>query len=130
MPEDALSPKELAVPLLARGMSTDAVGTTVGVNGRTVRRWREDPTFERQVQDVRQTVLDETVAALTAAVRKAVDTLTDALTDDHAGIRVRAASELIRSLPALAEHAAFEARLAALEGRLTEQEKPTWPVSA
>ena len=113
-----LTAKAAAVALLARGLSTDAAGAQAGVSGRTVRRWREDPAFEAEVQAARRAVLDEAVAALTSAVRDAVSTLHEALTDDSPGIRVRAASELIRALPALADHAVLTARIEALESRL------------
>jgi len=115
MSEPVLLARSQAAPLLARGMSTDAVGEAVGVTGRTVRRWMEEPAFAADVHGARRLILAEAVAALTYAVRKAVETLHEALDDDSAMIRVRAASELIRSLPALSEHADLEARIAALE---------------
>ncbi|TRV70819.1 hypothetical protein FKN01_32230, partial [Streptomyces sp. 130] len=107
-----LSARETAIALLAAGMTSNDVGTAVGVSGRTVRRWREDPTFREQVEAGRREILHETVAALTSAVRKAVTTLETALTDPAATIRVKAAGDLLRSLPALADHANVEARLA------------------
>lgn len=111
-----LSARETAIALLATGMSSNDVGTTIGVSGRTVRRWRlEDPEFRDKVETARREILQEAVAALTSAVRKAVTTLEEALADPSATIRVKAGGDLLRSLPALSEHAAFEARLAALE---------------
>jgi len=103
------------IALIARGMSTDAAGAELGISGRTVRRMREDTNFQAEVEAIRRAVLDETVAALTTAVRDAVATLHDALDDPSAVVRVRAASELIRALPGLSEHVLLEARIAALE---------------
>lgn len=126
MHEMSLSPKLAAVALLAKGMTTDAVGAEVGVDGSTVRRWRDrDPEFRADVEAARRAILSEAVAALTSAVRKAVDTLTVALDDDSSTIRVRAASELIRSLPLLASHAELEARLTALEARMSAPDDVT-----
>ncbi|MFI0144378.1 helix-turn-helix domain-containing protein [Streptomyces globisporus] len=118
--------KAEAVVLLARGMSADAAGAELGLNGRTVRRWREDPQFEAEIQHARRVLLGEAVAALTPAVRDAVAVLHEALEDRSAAIRIRAASELIRALPLLAEHAALEGRIAALEARQNEMETPSW----
>lgn len=123
MPADALPAKEAAIPLLARGLSTDAAGAEVGVNGRTVRRWLDDPAYERQIQEVRQAVLGETIAALTAAVREAVDVLRAALADHSPVIRVRAASELLKALPGLADYVDHEARITAIEARAAKEDK-------
>lgn len=113
--EIALSPRNAAIPLLARGLSTDAVGAQVGVNGRTVRTWREDPEFNAEVDAARKALLDESVAVLGAAVRKAADTAMALLDDPSASIRVRAVAEVFRALPALAGFAELESRIAALE---------------
>ena len=107
--------------LLARGLSADAAGKELGVPGRTVRRWRDDPDFQAEIEAVRRAILAEAVAALTSAVRDAVDTLHTALKDKSPAIRVRAASELIRALPSLAEHADLEARIAALESSANKE---------
>ena len=115
MTELDLDDRSAAVALLARGRTTDAVGVEIGKSGRTVRRWREDPAFEADVQSARRALLAEAVAAATGAVRDAIDTLHAELKNPSAAIRVRAASELIRTLPALADHAGIEARLEALE---------------
>lgn len=114
------------VALLARGLSGDAAGRETGVSGRTVRRWREDPAFQAEVEEARRAILSEAVAALTGAVRDAVATLHEALEDQNAAVRVRAASELIRALPGLAEHVLLEQRIAALEAAQTEEEVPVW----
>lgn len=121
-----LDARSRAVVHLARGTTTDKAGEAVGVSGRTVRRWREDPEFEAEIEAARKALLAESVAVLTAAVRKAADTAMELLDDPSPGIRVRAVSEVFRALPILSEHAALEARLAALEARLNEQGAPSW----
>ncbi|MFG2640804.1 hypothetical protein ACGFYP_07480 [Streptomyces sp. NPDC048370] len=118
--------KATAVALLARGLSTEAVGREIGVDGRRVRRWREAPEFQAEVEAARRAILAEAVSALTAAVRDAVSTLHESLEDSSAAVRVRAASEILRALPLLADHAELETRLTALEARLNEQEQPSW----
>lgn len=126
MTENGNTDRSSAAVLLARGLSAEAAGVELGIHGRRIRRWREDPQFEAEVQHARRVLLDEAVAALTPAVRDAVSVLHAALGDRSAAIRIRAASELIRALPLLAEHAALESRIAALEARQNEMETPSW----
>jgi len=106
---------------LAQGATSDKAGETAGVSGRTVRRWREDPDFEAQVQEARRAILAEAVAALGSAAREAVDTLRAALSEESPSIRVRAAVAIISALPSLSEHVDLEARIASLEAAITEQ---------
>ncbi|MFJ8766671.1 hypothetical protein [Streptomyces clavifer] len=110
--------KEEAVPLLARGMSSEQVGERIGVTGRTVRRWTEDHEFTAAVTAARAALLSESVAALGAASRDAVAVLHAALTDDSVALRIRAASILIGALPSFAEHAELNTRIAALEAAI------------
>lgn len=121
MSADDLDAKARAVLLLARGQSSDSVGQEIGVTGRTVRRWRDDPEFETEVQAARREVLAEAVAALGAAARDAVTTLHSALGEDSPNVRVRAASVLLGALPAISEHLALEERVAALEALVNGQ---------
>lgn len=121
-----LDAKALAVVHLARGVTTDKTGEAVGVSGRTVRRWKEDPEFEAEIEAARRALLNESIAVLTAAVRKAAEVAMELLDDPSPGIRVRAVSEVFRALPVLSEHADLSARLAALEARLDDPEGPTW----
>lgn len=113
-----LDAKSRAALLLAQGTSCDKAGEAVGVTGRTVRRWREDPAFEAQIQEARRAILAEAVAALGAAAREAVDTLRAALGEESPSIRVRAAVAIIGALPGLSEHAELNDRLARLEAAL------------
>ncbi|SBT91383.1 hypothetical protein GA0115233_103015 [Streptomyces sp. DI166] len=106
---------------LAQGATSDKAGEAAGVSGRTVRRWREDPAFEAQVQEARRAILAEAVAALGVAAKDAVATLHAALADDSANVRVRAASVLLSSLPSLTEHLELSERIAALEAALSPE---------
>lgn len=113
-----LDAKAKVALLLAQGTSSDKAGEAAGVSGRTVRRWREDPAFETEVQEARRAILSEAVAALGAAARDAVDTLRAALGEESPSIRVRAAVAIISALPGLAEHAELNERLTRLEAAL------------
>lgn len=116
-----LDQRSLAVFALARGYTTDKAGEEAGVSGRTIRRWREDPTFEADVAAARRAILDAVVAALGAACQAAVTALHDALSDESTSVRVRAASVLLGALPNIAQYAELESRIAALEAGLQER---------
>ncbi|MCX4824885.1 hypothetical protein OG883_34535 [Streptomyces sp. NBC_01142] len=118
MSTNDLQKKDEAALLLARGMTSDKVGEQVGVTGRTVRRWREDPDFEADVRSARTALLGEAVAALGAAAGDAIVVLRSALTDDSVNVRIRAATVLIGALPSFSEHAELDARLTAIETAL------------
>lgn len=128
MAEPDLSTRERAVLAIARGLTTDAAGTEAGISGRTVRRWREDPSFAADVDTARRAILAEASAALGAAARDAVSVLHAALADDSPTIRVRAAVALLNALPSIAEHVELAARISDLEARLTEG-TDTWPAA-
>ena len=76
-----LDAKTRVALLLAQGHNSDKAGEAAGVSGRTIRRWREDPTFEAEVQEARRAILSEAVAALGAAARDSVHTHRAALTE-------------------------------------------------
>ncbi|MFJ2964251.1 hypothetical protein ACIPIC_18370 [Streptomyces collinus] len=115
-----LDAKSQAIILLARGTSTDATGEVVGVSGRTIRRWLEDPTFQAEVTTARRELLAEARAALGGAARDAITALHEALKDPSVALRIRAASVLLSALPAVTEQLEFEERLATLEAALEE----------
>lgn len=116
MSVSALDAKVQAAGLLARGVSTDKVGEALGIDGRTVRRWRsDDPEFRADIQAARQAILSETATALGAAARDAVNVLCAALADDNPSIRVRAALGLLSALPVVSEHIELAERIAQIE---------------
>ncbi|MFF4836582.1 helix-turn-helix domain-containing protein [Streptomyces sp. NPDC001315] len=115
-----LDAKSQAVLLLARGATTDKAGEAVGVSGRTIRRWREDPDFEAEVRAAQKELLAEARAALGGAARDAITALHEALKDPSTALRIRAAAVLLSALPAITEQFELEERLATLEAALEE----------
>ncbi|MFD9517673.1 helix-turn-helix domain-containing protein [Streptomyces sp. NPDC059979] len=109
--------KARAAALLARGVPAANVGRQVGVTGRTVRRWLENPEYAEQVQELRRTALGETLRGLETVSRSAVHILGRVLADDGAPatVRVRAAIGVLSLLPRIAEHVELEERVALLE---------------
>lgn len=122
MHEGALDKKTEAALLLARGKSTDAAGATVGVDGSTVRRWRQDPDFKTEVTRLRGELLSQTVGSLVDAATDAVSTLREALGAESPAIRVRAAVAILSAMISTREAADVEERLAALEAAAAERE--------
>ncbi|MEU2571764.1 MULTISPECIES: helix-turn-helix domain-containing protein [Streptomyces] len=117
MSSDVLDRKTRAAVLLARGMPSERVGRDVGVTGRTVRRWLDDPAFAERVQEIRHATLAETVRSLETVARHSVAVLGKVIADDDAprAVRVRAALGVLAALPNIAAHAELEERLSALE---------------
>lgn len=116
-----LDQKARAAALLARGMSSDKVGESVGCSGRTVRRWAEDPAFQADMQDARREILAGITDAIGAAARDAVEALHDAVKDKaNPAIRVRAAQALLGALPAVREHLDLAEKVAAIEAAAKE----------
>ena len=121
MAVDDLHAREQAVIHLARGLRTDDVGELIGMSGRSVRRWLEDPDYAASVTAARRALLAEAVAALGVVVRDSVAVLGDALKDASPAIRVRAALGALSALPSLSEHAEFAERIAALERAVADR---------
>ncbi|MEU0783278.1 hypothetical protein ABZ341_17105 [Streptomyces sp. NPDC006173] len=65
-----LSPRGRAAIYLALGEPPDRVGRAVGVDGSTVRRWRQRPEFRADVGRVRLRLLDVAVSSLTAGQQR------------------------------------------------------------
>lgn len=118
-----LDAKSQAIILLARGTTTDKTGEAVGVSGRTIRRWREEPGFEQDVLTARRELLAEARAALAGAARDAIVTLHEALQDENPANRIRAASILVNTLPAISEQLELEDRLAQLEAAVEDSRR-------
>ncbi|MGA4986862.1 helix-turn-helix domain-containing protein, partial [Streptomyces cellulosae] len=89
MSSDVLDRKTRAAVLLARGMPSERVGRDVGVTGRTVRRWLDDPAFAERVQEIRHATLAETVRSLETVARHSVAVLGKVIADDDAPRAVR-----------------------------------------
>lgn len=110
----AINPRDEAALLLARGLSTDEAGRRIGVNGSTVRRWRQDPDFADAVREARRAVFDEATGVLAALTKKAAITLGRAMDDDNPAIRVRASQVVLNAAPTLRQHTTLEDEIAEL----------------
>lgn len=68
--------------LLLAGRSTSQVAEELGVDRRTVNRWREDPVFDEEYQRRQLELHDAVHAALVAKSLKVAEALTDIALDD------------------------------------------------
>ncbi|WP_121186503.1 helix-turn-helix domain-containing protein [Nocardiopsis sp. Huas11] len=114
--------KAAAILALARGSGTKTAAQEAGVSPRTVRRWLADDTvFADEVRDLRGELLDEVVGALTSASMKAVETLVECLQADDPSVRVRAAAQILRALPAMRVEGELTERFAEIEAAVNAQ---------
>jgi hypothetical protein len=102
---------------LARGATREEAGESAGCCKRVVYKRLADPRFRLLVAEYRRTILDEAVGKLAVVAGKAVDVLSDALDDERATIRVRAAATLLDALLRVRTHTELDERLAELEKR-------------
>ncbi len=114
-------PKQVkALEALLDGANIQDAATAAGVNRKTLGRWLQEPAFWKlyQVNSVRS--LELAARRLTGKLDMAVDMLTSVMEDEDApaGVRLRAAQQVIDGSLKLLEVADIQERLTALEARL------------
>ncbi len=114
-------PKQVkALEALLDGANIQDAASAAGVNRKTLGRWLQEPAFWKlyQVNSIRS--LELAARRLTGKLDMAVDMLTSVMEDEDApaGVRLRAAQQVIDGSLKLLEVANFAERLAALEARL------------
>ncbi len=109
---------ELIAYHLARGATREEAGRVAGCCKRVVYNRLADPQFKLSVAEFRRAMLDEAVGKLAMVAGRAVEVLTAALDDDHATIRVRAATTLLDALLRVRAHAELDERLTEIEKRV------------
>lgn len=112
--EDA---KAVAAEVIAIGGSYRNAGDIVGRSKRTIVRWMADPVFARKVADLRAERLSEVTGRLAEMAPRAVDVLSDALEDEKAWVRLRAATDVLSWSMRLRRAADLEIRLVEVERR-------------
>lgn len=110
-------PDDLIVVALARGDTFVAAGRAVGVSVSTVRRRMADPAFRARVSRARGALVDEAAGQASAALTRAISTLTQLLSSRNESVALGAASRLIDTVLRLREHVEIEERITSLEER-------------
>jgi hypothetical protein len=113
---------ELIAYHLARGATREEAGRVAGCRKRVVYNRLTDPEFKLQVTNFRRTMLDEAVGKLAMVAGRAVEVLTEALNDERATIRVRAATTLLDALLPVRAHAELDQRLTEIERRVARSQ--------
>lgn len=116
-----LRPKQRkAIAALAGGADYRRAAAEAGVSVRTLKRWRADPLFMAELRDTDSEQLASTARLLNAASRNAVAVLITVLNDEKApiGLRMRAASDLLKHRASFFELLTLEQRVTALEAQL------------
>jgi hypothetical protein len=112
--EDA---KATAAAVIAAGGSYTEAGAVSGRSKRTIVRWMADAAFARHVADLRAERLSEVAGRLAECSPRAVDVMVEALEDDHAMVRLRAASDVLSWSIRTRRVADLEARMLEVERR-------------
>ena len=113
--------QELAIAALLGTSTVAAAAQRAGLAEHTLRNWLKRPGFAAAYRQARARVLDEAIAQIQQATTAAVQTLAAVMADPEApaSARVTAAKEVLATALKVRELDELEARLAALEARLT-----------
>lgn len=109
--------KAAAAAVIASGGSYREAGEVAGRSKRTIVRWSADPAFARLVADLRAERLSEVTGRLAEMAPRAVDVLCEAMEDDKAWVRLRAAGDVLSWSMRLRRAADLETRLVEVERR-------------
>ncbi|VTU02487.1 phage protein : Phage protein OS=Acetonema longum DSM 6540 GN=ALO_17461 PE=4 SV=1 [Gemmataceae bacterium] len=109
---------------LACGATVEAAARQCGLTDRTIYRRLSEPAFKDRLQALRTDMVARAAGMLTAAAGEAVRTLLQLQKDAPATVRLGAAKAVLEVGMKLREIVDLEARMAALEARLAEQDKP------
>jgi hypothetical protein len=112
--------QEQAVAALLAWPTIAQAAQHVGVAESTLTRWLKRPTFKAAYAEARRSAFEAAADSLVAASGEAVQTLRDLLTDEKAGIRLRAAQTILELSARALETMDIEARLSELEERVSQ----------
>ena len=109
-----------ALEALLEGANVQDAASAAGVNRKTVGRWLNDPAFWTLYQVNSRRVLELAARRLTGKLDAAVELLGEVMDDTNApaGVRLRAAAQVIDGSLRLLEVTDIQERLDALEKRL------------
>jgi hypothetical protein len=118
--------EETLLQALVCGATVEKAARKAGVSERTAYRRLLDPKFRRRLAGLRLEMIQRTAGMLTGAGMVSVKTLVDLQQDVEvaAGVRRRAARDVLEMGLKLRDHADVEARLAAVEARLARALAP------
>ena len=114
-----LTPRKLrAAEALVAGASHHMAAASVGMSGRTLRRWLQDPEFIGVLESLRRIAFDEAMGLLRASALDAVRSLRSVLSDGHAPAPAR-----VTAARAILELAVRSHEMNEIEGRIEQLER-------
>jgi len=104
-----------ALPVLAASPNYTQAARTLGVSTETIYAWLKDAQFKKELDRLRNEIVEDSVAKMKGYTSKAVDTLGLLLEDVNPAIRRGVANDLLSHVTKFMELQEFERRLCALE---------------
>ena len=88
--------RRLAVEILLRGRGTNATARMIGVDRKTLYRWRQDPAFARELDRRRRELWSDAAERLRGMLHDSLDVLDEHLHAQYDRSRFRAATAVLR----------------------------------
>ena len=88
----------LAIPLVAQGVSGKDIAKTLKITEETVSRWKQQPDFKAEVNQLLKECRDDTQHRLRSIVNKSLEILIDELRNDSSDVRVNLALKVLQNL--------------------------------
>jgi hypothetical protein len=90
--------KELALPVLLSAPTYSKAAQQLGVATSTIYEWLKDDEFRNALDDLRRSILADSIARLKGYVSLAVDVLAETMTDPDPKLRLKAATTILDSV--------------------------------
>jgi hypothetical protein len=115
--------QEQAIAALLLNPTIAAAALSVKVSERTLRRWLQEPEFQKRYREARRAVVDDALCGLQRASTAAVETLVRNLTCGDSPGEIRAAMGILQTAIRAVEIGELKARVEDLE-RIIKDKKP------
>ncbi len=88
----------LAIPLVAQGVSGKDIAKTLKITEETVSRWKQQPEFKAEVNQLLKECRDDTQYRLRSIVNKSLEILMNELGNDTSDMRVNLALKVLQNM--------------------------------
>ncbi len=88
--------RRAAIELMLAGKSFIATASAIGIDPRTLHRWRQDENFTKELERRRRELYDDAADRLRALIHPSLDVIEQHLADKYDRARFRAASAVLR----------------------------------
>ena len=87
-----------AIPLVAQGVSGKDIAKTLKITEETVSRWKQQPEFKAEVNQLLKECRDDTQHRLRSIVNKSLEILINELGNDNSDVRVNLALKVLQNM--------------------------------